>query len=441
MNRIPGWYRHVLLFFLGWVFLYGDRTILSPALDDIGREWRLSASQLGLVSSVFFLTYTAFQIPSALLADRWGRKRVLVPGYVFFGLTTALMGLAPSYGLLLLWSALGGLGQSTYYAAQYSLSSEAIPPGRLGLGSAMINSGMAVGTSLGLLVASGLSEMMGASWRLPFLAMAVPTVLVGLLIGHFIPEGSERRKGAERPEAVEHREAAGGREAPGHSEAAGRSEAPPSPQADRGSFKAPAWLKEPTIVWMSVANFCSLYGFFLILTWLPYYLQSARGMAGVQTGVVASLVPWVSIPAALFFSSLSDRLRSRRQLMAVLYGVAALAMAFIPYAATQAQLIFLLVVYGAAGKLTVDPIMVAYVAESVQKSVQDEGSAGAFGFLNFAGMVGSVLAPVITGVIVDASGRFEAAFSIGGLLLALGMLGVLMTSRRRQLGAQHGVGR
>lgn len=423
MTRIPDWYRYVLLFFLGWVFLYGDRTILAPALEDIGREWSLSASQLGLISSMFFLTYTAFQLPSAFLADRHGRKRVLVPGYLFFALTTALMGVAPSYGVLLLWSALGGIGQSTYYASQYSLSSQAIPAQHLGLGSAMINSGMAVGSSVGLLVASGLVEVLGTSWRAPFLVMAVPTAFVGLLIARFIPEAPRR----EAPRRESPRREAPRREAPTEvkTERETGARAASSDGTPVGKPYTVHVLKRPALLWLCAANFCSLYGFFLILTWLPYYLQNVRAMTTVQSGVVSSIVLWVSIPSALILSTLSDRLFSRRWTMVTLLGIAALAMVMIPYVESGASLIALLVLYGIVGKLTVDPIMVAFVAQAVP----DDVSAGAFGVLNFAGMIGSVLAPVITGAIVDATGQFSAAFLIGGILLAFGMLSVLATFR------------
>lgn len=420
MTRIPDWYRYVFLFFLGWVFLYGDRTILAPALEDIGREWGLSASRLGLISSIFFLTYTAFQLPSAFLADRHGRKRVLVPGYLLFALTTALMGVAPSYGVLLLWSALGGVGQSTYYAAQYSLSSQAIPARFLGLGSAMINSGMAVGSSLGLLVASGLVEVLDTSWRAPFLAMAVPTALVGLLIARFIRE-EPRREAPPRAKTD-----------PVDTEQGTGVKAASSDRTPVGKRSTLHVLQRPALLWLCVANFCSLYGFFLILTWLPYYLQNVRAMTTVQSGLVSSIVLWVSIPSALILSTLSDRLFSRRWTMVALLGLAALAMVMIPYVESSASLIALLVLYGIVGKLTVDPIMVASVAEAVP----DDVSAGAFGFLNFAGMIGSVLAPVITGAIVDATGQFSAAFLIGGVLLAFGMLSVLATFRAVPAAAQ-----
>lgn len=47
-----------------------------------------------------------------------------------------------------------------------------------------------------------------------------------------------------------------------------------------------------------VLIFCSLYGFFSMLTWLPTYLQQVRDVPAADTGTVSSLVPWASIPRA-----------------------------------------------------------------------------------------------------------------------------------------------
>nr|WP_235425161.1 hypothetical protein [Heyndrickxia ginsengihumi] len=49
-----------------------------------------------------------------------------------------------------------------------------------------------------------------------------------------------------------------------------------------------------------------------MMTWLPYYLQTERGVSGSQTGIIASLVPWASIPGALLFGFLSDRIKIRK---------------------------------------------------------------------------------------------------------------------------------
>src|SRR5699024_12723166 len=54
--------------------------------------------------------------------------------------------------------------------------------------------------------------------------------------------------------------------------------------------------------------FCSIYGFFVILTWLPYYIETARGISGTRVAFVSSLVPWASIPGMLLFGWISDKI-------------------------------------------------------------------------------------------------------------------------------------
>ena len=60
----------LLVFFLGWLFLYADRTALYPLLTVIGKEFSLSGVQIGSITSSFFVTYALMQVPGGVLADR-----------------------------------------------------------------------------------------------------------------------------------------------------------------------------------------------------------------------------------------------------------------------------------------------------------------------------------------------------------------------------------
>ena len=69
MNRENRWKWLIFAAFLGWVVLYSDRSILNPLMGVVSQEYHLSNTELGLLTSVFFLTYTIVQIPSGFLAD------------------------------------------------------------------------------------------------------------------------------------------------------------------------------------------------------------------------------------------------------------------------------------------------------------------------------------------------------------------------------------
>lgn len=397
-------YWHVVLavFFLGWVFMYADRTVLSPVLSSIGDEWNLSKPQLGLISSLFFLAYAAMQLPTGWLADRFGRKLLLVPGYLLFGVTTALSALAPSYGIFLLLAVLSGAGEGTYYPTQFSLSSEVIPRRSRGLGSAIINCGQAFGISLGFIVSGFVAFNLNAGWRASFAVLGVATIVAGVVIWRFIRE---------RPGDIE------------------KAEAAPVSTTATATDAAPVRLFSRDLVLAYITGFCSLYGFFVILTWLPYYLQVARHEPASVTGIVASLVPWASVPGALLVSYLSDRMRRRRAFALLMMPIAALALFYVPLAGSPAALFAALIVYGFVGKLALDPILVAYVADRVPTSAYSR----AYAVLNFAGMLSSILAPYITGWLADRSGSLNAGFYLATVLLLVGAVCMAFTRDERRM--------
>ncbi|HHT7419079.1 TPA: MFS transporter [Raoultella ornithinolytica] len=392
---IPAWWVTIFLFWLGWIFMYADRTVLNPVMGELEKEFGLSGTQLGLMNSVFYFSYALLQVPAGILGDKIGKKKVLIPGFLLFGAFTAVTGWAKSWSTLLFARVVTGAGEGTYYGPQYGLSSEQIPKKYRSLGSAIINSGMAFGIALGLMASSWLVYDQGYSWRTPFFVMSIPTLLTGLAIWLFVKE--KKRQPVE----------------------AGGVAKPKSKFTDL--FKN----RNLLLVYMMV--FCSLFGFFVILTWLPYYLQSERGIAGSETGFITSLVAWISIPGALLFSSLSDRLGKRKPLILVLVPVAILSMLSIIWMPNMTGVIVALCVYGLVGKLALDPVLVALVADSVDEN----NYSSAFGLFNFIGMSSSILAPVIAGAARDMTGSLASSFYVSAALLVVGLVGMLFLKEKK----------
>jgi MFS family permease len=389
---IPGWWITVFLFWLGWVFMYADRTVLTPVMKDIQNEFGLTATQLGFISSMFFLSYAVMQVPAGILGDRIGRKKVLVPGFLLFGVFTAVTGMAKSFWQLIAARIITGAGEGTYYGPQYGISSEQIPPHHRSLGSAVINSGMAFGIALGLMASSYMAYTLDWGWRLPFILMAIPTVVTGLLIWFLIKENPR----------------------PSGSAAA----------AQQGAFLRLLKNRNLLIVYLMV--FCSLFGFFMILTWLPYYLQTERGIPAREIGNIASLVAWVSIPGGLLFARISDKLGKRRPLVFVLVPIAALSLISIAWLQDVSQVIVAICVYGFFGKLALDPVLVAAVADNAPQA----SYGTAYGIFNFVGMSSSILAPTIAGMVSDATGSLAANFYISAAILMVGMASVFFLKEK-----------
>ncbi|BBJ88350.1 MFS transporter [Raoultella ornithinolytica] len=392
---IPAWWVTIFLFWLGWIFMYADRTVLNPVMGELEKEFGLSGTQLGLMNSVFYFSYALLQVPAGFLGDKIGKKKVLIPGFLLFGAFTAVTGWAKSWSTLLFARVVTGAGEGTYYGPQYGLSSEQIPKKYRSLGSAIINSGMAFGIALGLMASSWLVYDQGYSWRTPFFVMSIPTLLTGLAIWLFVKE--KKRQPVEE----------GGVAKP--------------------KSKFTDLFKNRNLLLVYLMVFCSLFGFFVILTWLPYYLQSERGIAGSETGFITSLVAWISIPGALLFSSLSDRLGKRKPLILVLVPVAILSMLSIIWMPNMTGVIVALCVYGLVGKLALDPVLVALVADSVDEN----NYSSAFGLFNFIGMSSSILAPVIAGAARDMTGSLASSFYVSAALLVVGLVGMLFLKEKK----------
>ena len=74
------WKIIVLTFFLGWVVIWIYRAMLAPVYTEIQQTVGSHSNfDMGLITSFYYVGNTALQIPSGLLVDRFGQKKVLVP--------------------------------------------------------------------------------------------------------------------------------------------------------------------------------------------------------------------------------------------------------------------------------------------------------------------------------------------------------------------------
>jgi len=386
---IPYWVKITIVFLLGWIAIYATRSVLNPVMGNIQEEFGLSAGQLGLISSIFFIGYAGLNVPSGILGDKIGKKKVLVPGVIIFGIMAAVTGMMPSFGLFMVAWLLVGVFQGFYYGPQYGISSEAIPKKHITVGSAIINSGMAVGLSVGYFISSYTVGTLGMSWRAPFYIIAIPVVLIGLAMWWVIKE---------KPKTPEQKLSENG-----------------------GQKLKISELFTKNLIFSYITIFCAIYAFFVVVTWIPYYLEHARGIAGTEVAVVSSLVPWAAIPASIFFSWVADRMGKRRPVLLVMLPLSIIATVSIVAFDSMWVLYAALIGYGIFGKISTNPVLVAVIADNAPK----HSLGTAFGLYNFFGMCGSILAPYITGWLTDITGSLNAGFYFAAILLAIGTISVL----------------
>ncbi|MCG8509725.1 MAG: MFS transporter, partial [Rhodospirillales bacterium] len=97
-------------FALGYFLSYVYRAVNNVIAPDLAAELGLSAADLGLLTSTYFLTFAAFQIPLGMLLDRFGPRRVQAVLYSVAALGAVLFALGDSAATLTLGRALIGAG-------------------------------------------------------------------------------------------------------------------------------------------------------------------------------------------------------------------------------------------------------------------------------------------------------------------------------------------
>jgi MFS transporter, ACS family, glucarate transporter len=130
------------------VMLYLDRWCLGFVAQDIGDQLRLSRRDVDLLQSVFYFSYAFGQIPAGWLADRFGQRTMLTLYLFSWSVLTALMGVATSLSVLLLFRLGCGLFEAGAYPACAGLVRRWMPPGQRGLGSAFVSIGGRIGGAI-----------------------------------------------------------------------------------------------------------------------------------------------------------------------------------------------------------------------------------------------------------------------------------------------------
>ena len=173
--QIPKRYLFVFGTFLLSVLLYIDRVCISIAKEPMASELHLTDKQMGWVLSSFALGYALFQVPSGILADRFGPRRILTLIVTFWSIFTSLTGLAWNYFSALSFRFLFGIGEAGAFPGIARSVYSWIPLKERGLVTGINFSGSRLGAAFTLPAVAWIVSTFG--WRTSFVILGV----IGLL--------------------------------------------------------------------------------------------------------------------------------------------------------------------------------------------------------------------------------------------------------------------
>jgi ACS family D-galactonate transporter-like MFS transporter len=379
----------VLLLLAVSVFInYLDRGNLSIAAPLLKNEFQLSATQLGILLSSFFWTYSFFLLVSGWLVDRLDVKCVIAGGFFLWSAATAATGLAHAFGTLVLARLALGAGESVSYPACSTILSGYFPEHKRGFANATIIAGMALGPAFGTLVGGILMSRFG--WRPVFLVAGLAGLLWLLPWFRWMPRGhkvSPSQSGLVAPGILQ-------------------------------------ILAQRSVWGTCVGLFCMNYVLYFLLTWLPFYLTHERHFPLAAMAKIAGFAYFLMAAAAMSAGWTSDHYIAAGKTPTLVRKT------FMVGGQVGAGILLVAcVVSGPVVSLVCLLLSAAFWGTSasntwaITQTLAGPQAAGKWtGLQNFLGNLAGWIAPVVTGLIVDKTGRFFWAFIIAAVTALLGSL-------------------
>ncbi len=283
-----------------------DRTNVSIAGLQIGNEFGLGNQELGWIFSAFLLGYAGFQIPAGWLAVRFGPRRMLTLGAIWWSLATISVAILPtgfSGAVLLLIGArlLLGAGEASVYPAASQFVAHWIPMSERGFVNGLIFAGVGAGSGL---TPPLLNWIIGHDgWRSAFYFSALCSLVMGAIWWISSRDFPEEHPNISRTELQEIE--------------AGLS-ANLTPAKNHGVHASPiSWrmfFTRPDLPALMVGYFCFGYVSWIYFSWFFLYMAQVRGFDLKASSRIAML-PFLSMTfCCLAGGALSDWLSKRHGL-------------------------------------------------------------------------------------------------------------------------------
>ncbi len=364
---------------------------LFPLLKDaLGVDYVQLGFTIAVLNGVTALT----QAPVGFLVDRFGPRGILISGLALFSLAIGLVGVWPSYPVLLLLMVVAGLGNSVFHPADYAILSSAIDTRRMGRAFSIHTFGGYAGFALAPPAIVTLAAVFG--WRLALLLAGSAGLIVAAVM---LANSSVLRADLDDRQ----RPAAGG---------AG----------------APAWrllLSAPILMAL---------GFFVMLGislggYMSFSVAAIQGM--YQIDLAAATVPLTcylvaSTCGVLVGGWIADRTRRHHRVVATCFLLVAVFSAAIPLLVPPIALVTLL--FACAGLFSG---VVAPSRDMMVRQITPAGASGkVFGFVTIGLNIGGMLGPMLFGLVLDLGDPGHLFWTIAGLSLLT--LVVVFASARQE---------
>jgi ACS family glucarate transporter-like MFS transporter len=420
----PTWVRYRVLALLAVMtfVLYLDRVCIGQAAPMIQRDLGFSNTALSFVIGAFTLAYAVFEIPTGRWGDRYGSRGVLTRIVVWWSFFTALTGAATGLGMLLVVRFLFGAGEAGALPNSARILRQWFPESARGEAQGIVTTGMMLGGAVAPVAAQFLIDGLGKVWRLDILGWQLSysgfgwrwTFAVFGVIGlvwavsfylWFRDNPADHRE-VNRAECELIRNAGGPERV---NETAAELPAPdlmPVDEQCAGAHEPIPWEKVLSCanIWLLGGAMMTMSGvYYVLFSWYPTYLQSARGVKPGESSWLTSMVLGSGAVGCYFGGRLTDWLVAKtgnRRWGRTAQSVAGAGLAAAGLLASILTESYVLAsVFVAMACFGVQIQVPAWWASATQVSGRHLGAL--FGMMNMLGAVGGILSPIFLGWFSD----------------------------------------
>jgi len=382
----------LILLFLGYVSSSMFGLSLGVALPEIMMDFSINVTQAGWLYSAPLWSVAILLTPSGYLADRFGRKRVLLLGYLLLTIGATATGFSRGYFDCLAALVGAGAGLGLLVPPYYAMVGEALKRARglaIGLAASLYNLGGSVGSILlGIFVSQH-------QWRFAYYIMGALVFL--MMVALFVRLRPPRRQ----------TESSSGLNV-------------------RSSFKNT--MKQRNVFISSISVLIASIGYYAAAAWLPTFLLSSVRVDAAGVGLVFGSFMLIGVVAMPAVGALSDRIT--RRLTVCLTGIASAAVSVSMFA-TQYSF-WLSVAYSIALGFLLVPAWNLLITIG-QESVREEFVTSVTGLVQTFALVGSAVGPIIAGSLIPTLGINQALlYSITLPAVIYGVLALTTVESRRK---------
>src|SRR5437899_6436146 len=395
------------LIFGAQLFAYMIRYALSIVAPTLMTLYHLSPQTMGYILSGWNWSYTAGLPILGPLVDRFGAWVVMGAGSLVWGISTIALPLASAATSLFLLRMIFGFGHSMLLSAGASAISRGFSRKERTRAVAIAFAGNPVGLAICATVGAFILAHLG--WQAVFYCIGGASLLLTVVWFGLYPDKRIGRQASE---------------------------------ANRKRISWLSLLRYRSTCGIALGQMGYLYAYFFFVTWLPGYLVLERKMTLLKSGIVSALPFWAGVVGTLGGGWLGDYLiqrgvsttLSRKSIIGAGLSVSTVLVvtaAYVEQSWLAVTLLtfcvgFLRLATGSVNSLPIDlapRLMVGWLT----------------GIQNFFGNIGGLLAPIVTGYLVNATGSFAGSFVVAGCMALLGhisymLIGDIDASHKNQKG-------